>query len=797
MNLEKLFQLSIYSLTAISGAMLAFGEETPYPCGLTVFLAVLAFFFNERFRLIRIPLWASNALGLAAAGMAVREFLEDRPDAHLLAGAHFLVYLTWIVLFQDKQTRQYWWFFALGLLQVAVGAVMTLSGWYGLFLVMYLILALWTMAVFHLHQRALAFGDSGRARAAAPADARRTLVEDSVQQDIPGHWVTWRFVLGVFFISIAGLSLGLAMFLVVPRLWLADSENALASDIRGNRSTTGFSTTVTLGHLGQILESNDKVFELRLFDDDSDAPVRLDEFLTRTGQLEPLFRGSVLDTYEGARWSARRPEGRTLRMRMRGPERDVVRQEYAIDPMGSRILFAMRPIRYGAVTIPNDVIDIDSETYVLSTHAEYQERVHYRINTQKLPPPPGPDEVADRNGRIPGRFRDLRPPDRRWELPYLQYPKGLERLRSVAIDWVAPSRLIGDERFSNVRRRALTIESRLRDSGEFSYTLDMAVEDPDRDPIEDFLFNRKKGHCEYYASALAMMLRAVDIPSRLVTGFKGADYSSENSCYEVRQRHAHAWVEAWIDDGDDHDEWLPLDATPGDRETSVRQFGSNGDFWRNAKNSLSSFWSTYVVSMSYNRQKESLYDPLAGSMSGGFESFTQFLQDVLTEAKEFQDDLIPRGRPTAIALMLMAGFVVIVLVAVQITRRGGNWLRARRLSGRGPSPWSLRWRGWLSRWAAPILGRRVVVEFYEQFLGLLRLRGLRPAGHQTPREFARQVEGALAGLLGRASLATLPHDVTDSFYRVRFGGDALSSAEIEQLGERIRLLEDALRQRRE
>ena len=84
-------------------------------------------------------------------------------------------------------------------------------------------------------------------------------------------------------------------------------------------------------------------------------------------------------------------------------------------------------------------------------------------------------------------------------------------------------------------------------------------------------------------------------------------------------------------------------------------------------------------------------------MSGGFESFSQFLQDVVLEAKAFQDDLIPKGRPTAVALVLMAGFVGIVIIAVQLTRRGGKWLRARRLSGRAPSRWSLRWRGWLSR----------------------------------------------------------------------------------------------------
>ena len=66
--------------------------------------------------------------------------------------------------------------------------------------------------------------------------------------------------------------------------------------------------------------------------------------------------------------------------------------------------------------------------------------------------------------------------------------------------------------------------------------------DPSLDPVEDFLVNRKRGHCEYFASALALLLRSIDIPARMVNGFKGGDWNELAQSMNVRQKHAHSWV---------------------------------------------------------------------------------------------------------------------------------------------------------------------------------------------------------------------------------------------------------------
>jgi transglutaminase-like putative cysteine protease len=102
--------------------------------------------------------------------------------------------------------------------------------------------------------------------------------------------------------------------------------------------------------------------------------------------------------------------------------------------------------------------------------------------------------------------------------------------------------------------KARAIERRLRDG--YGYDL----RSPSRgapDPLDDFLFVTRRGHCELFATALAVMLREVGVPSRVVTGLLGGEYNAFGRFYAVRESDAHAWAEAWVDGT-----WLTLDGTP-------------------------------------------------------------------------------------------------------------------------------------------------------------------------------------------------------------------------------------------
>jgi protein-glutamine gamma-glutamyltransferase len=103
---------------------------------------------------------------------------------------------------------------------------------------------------------------------------------------------------------------------------------------------------------------------------------------------------------------------------------------------------------------------------------------------------------------------------------------------------------------------AIALERHLRTG--YQYNLDSALTSQGTTPIAKFLFETKNGHCEYFASALAVMLRTQDIPSRLVTGFSATNRNPLTGYYDIHALDAHAWVEALVD----HEGWVVLEPTP-------------------------------------------------------------------------------------------------------------------------------------------------------------------------------------------------------------------------------------------
>jgi hypothetical protein len=838
MSLSWVFQFSLHVLVALAGGMLAFGGETFFPSGMTVVLSGFALFLNERYAALRLTPLVGNLLGLAALGAATYEFFGERDDSRLLAVADFLVYITWIVLLQNKGIRQYWWLCALSLLQVAIGSVLTNStGSYGLMLLAYLLLALWTLSVFTLYQGAFEFGglllprrdaiaspasaetfsqaatDSPRSISPIPASSmrashvssmsairsagfqgafsveRRSAVRNAIQQDSPGRWIAPRFVVGVLGLSVTGLTLGLAMFLLVPRVWIGAGGVRFQGESAGAQAVVGFSGEVRLGQIGQILESTERVMQVRIFDRDADnRPMAIEEFAAEYGLSDPLFRGSVLERYRDGRWKAAR-DVNPRPMPSHPLKAGLIRQEYTLDLVGSEVLFAMRPINLARLDAPYGQMNINDETGAFAGSIEGRDPIRYFVYSQRRP---GDPAIAGQNEFGEMRGSAKLPPYAKHR--YLQRPEaGLEQLqelaRQIAENAMNSDRGIDGEDISPERRKALALEAYLKDEGRFGYSLNMAVTDPQRDPVEEFLFVRKQGHCEYFASALALMLRSEQIPARLVTGFKGADFHKSEGYYEVQQRHGHVWVEAWVDN-----QWIVLDATPEARDEAVRNVASQAGFWTNARNSIQSMWSTYVVSLSLNRQQETLYEPLQGSVSSGWGSLSSLLRQgaagvewikgALTSPEQI---LSPQGAALGVALLAVAWAIF------KFVRRDSGRLRRRALGMRRHN-WIGRALAWL---AMHLTGRApdqvgIIVEFYEQFLSLVSAAGFARREDQTQREFAAQLEEALGQRLAKVNLTRFPSELAELFYRVRFGASRLEPLEVEEIEQRLTRLEMAL-----
>ena len=103
--------------------------------------------------------------------------------------------------------------------------------------------------------------------------------------------------------------------------------------------------------------------------------------------------------------------------------------------------------------------------------------------------------------------------------------------------------------------RARGFEQYLRRN--YSYTTELLKQEVP-DPLANFLFDRRAGHCEYFASSMAVMLRVVHIPTRVVTGFQSGVYNPITGWHVLRASDAHSWVEAWAPGHG----WITFDPTP-------------------------------------------------------------------------------------------------------------------------------------------------------------------------------------------------------------------------------------------
>ena len=814
-RLTTIFEVSLYAMVALSSGMLTLSEgftHGPPPQAFTIPLVIAAYLVVDRGRRWVMPGWAAGGLGLLAVGVAFWEPFQSLrfpggvpalPEESVLklifAGAHLLVFLTWIVLFLEKTSRQYWWLWALCVLQIAVGASQTTDGIYGVLLSVYLFLAVWTLSVFSLLQGQQQFDHAqqtaqtthgpipaGGAMEKPPAvPAAQSKKESSwpvahpllgiwrqpssamgnVQRDPAVSWINSRFLGGVM--GTAGLAflLALLLFLLIPRhpaLWV--SQQGQRDGSQEGSSLVGFSRELSLGDIGQILESTKKVMEVRLTDFQTGQPLDIETYADQMGYEEPLFRGMTSFKYSDGKWRALDEDdpyygGPLILPRIANPREELVQQDIRLEPVDPELLFAMPPARYGSLEDSPDPLlaEVLNDVLKRPVPSTAPEAVRYRILSPKTSPNPG---------SLPVRPPVARFLEHRLRL-YLALPRNLENLRRLALEKSGRR----ESPRPPQREMARRLKAYLKDSGEFHYTLDAKVTDTTIDPLEDFLINRKMGHCEYFASALTLMLRAVGIPSRLVSGFKGGNSNEKTRLFEVEERHAHAWVEAYIDRS-----WVILDPTPAGRAASVAKIGSHSDRWKAWTRSLREFWLQFIVGLDEAQQRrlfapiqDFARDALAWARNGRihFANFVKALNQQLSSPERW---ISWQGGLVTFVLLTFLSAVVWAIRAL----------------------WRLFVRFRLQYFDPKGLAR--TVEFYERFRRICAAKGLSRKAAQTPKEFAVEVRNSLAPWLQTSEWDRFPVSLVEAYYNVRYGAGQLTPETLHDLDRQLTQFETRLAQ---
>ena len=305
--------------------------------------------------------------------------------------------------------------------------------------------------------------------------------------------------------ALLGVPVMLALFVLFPRvgpLW------GLPQDAIGR---TGLSGTMRLGGVASIAEDDSVALRLRFF-----GP------MPQPDQL--YFRGPVLSTFDGRDWTrlvpnfpaAQRPR---LDLEVRGPP---LRYEMTIEPSQLPLLplLEMTPDR------PDSAPRI--EGWLLTHRSDGQWQTDRPLlDRQRVEVSAWLDHRHGPQQDVLG-LRDL------VDLPPNANPRTLQ--------WAAQLRQQPALANADARTLSSAVLAHIRSSG-YTYTLEPGPYSDNA--IDEFWLDRKLGFCEHYASAFVVVMRAMDVPARVVTGYQGADPELQDGYVVVRQRNAHAWAEIW------------------------------------------------------------------------------------------------------------------------------------------------------------------------------------------------------------------------------------------------------------
>lgn len=349
----------------------------------------------------------------------------------------------------------------------------------------------------------------------------------------------------VFSVAATGMLISIVIFLFMPRRLGAGLFGDWGNPAVGQ--VTGFADEVELGTPGFITPSATAVLDLQVFNPDGQS-------LGGEGIVYYL-RGAVLDEYDRGRWtrSQPRPERDVQRSRLdrssapmplrTESNRWSIEQHITIRNTGasrSHAFSIWRPVSIQALQSSVVVAALDDGMLLFENEGG---KFSYIVRSR--------DVESARSIALRGAPGIARPVD----APNLS----TQRFVDLASQILTQAGLDPDPatRPPEQIARAADAIARYFDSG-FVYTLEAELVPSRRDPTEWFLFDHKAGHCEYYASAMAILCRAVGINARVITGYVATEFNEPTAHYIVRQSNAHAWVEVEFSDG----LWRTFDPTP-------------------------------------------------------------------------------------------------------------------------------------------------------------------------------------------------------------------------------------------
>ena len=637
--------------------------------------------------------------------------------AVLLAVVHFLVYAMLVRFYSSSTDRDAVFLGMLSFAAILAAAILTVDT---LFLLLFFIFLLFGVATFlGMELRRGAMG------AVAPSA--------NVNQE-KDRKLNRALSFAAFSVTVGAILLGGMMFFFFPRF----SAGYLGRVSFSPSLMTGFTENVELGQIGEIKKNSALVMRVQ-----TGKPIGYD--LLR-------WRGIALTNFDGKRWTSTTRNPHKLQ-----PSEDgwIYTPEWTQKTDGSgqviRYTVFLEPIASDAIFVPGRVTSLKGNFTGESANTFSGMRRMYLVqdSTDTLFNPFRNFASIRYSGasRLPmATTAKLRSAPKVYPqeitATYLQLPVLDPRIPALAREITRNAATPFDKVFR--------IENYLR--SRYAYTLNLTGK-PGQDPLAHFLFETRAGHCEYFASAMAIMLRTLGIPSREVNGFLPGEYNDLGGDYIVRASDAHSWVEVYFPGLG----WQVFDPTPGGSESSTNFLARLALYidW------MEITWNEWVIGYDFVHQLA-----LAQILQHGSKSWSDAAREWFNAKQragkkwlktwEFRHGTLGYLLPVALVMILVA---LRYNVPGEILRRLRLFLQIQSAGSRRSDP-------------------QLASKLYAELLRMLARRGLTRPETQTPFEFAAAVSAP--------RLAPALQEFTRIYALARFGGAPCDASRLGQLMQEMR-----------